>query len=354
MKALVLSGGKGTRLRPLTYTSAKQLIPVGGKPVLFYGLEAIKRAGIEEVGIIVGETAEEIKNRVKDGREFGLKVEYIYQPEPLGLAHAVKISKDFLGESPFIMYLGDNLIKDELKRFKDYFLSKEINALILLSKVPNPQDFGVVELKDGKVKKLIEKPKKPPSDLALVGVYFFDSNIFRAVEEIKPSWRGELEITEAIQWLIDHDLEVKALQIRGWWKDTGKPEDLIEANRFVLQDIERDIKGEIKNSIINGKIIIEKGAKIIDSTIRGPVIIKEGSVIVKSYIGPFTSIDRNCRIENTEIEDSIVMEGSKIIDIKSRIETSIIGRETNIKRDHMRPRVHKFIVGDHSDINLVE
>ncbi len=354
MKALILSGGKGTRLRPLTHTSAKQLIPVGGKPVLFYGIEAIKNAGIEEIGIVIGETGDEIKRAVGDGKKFGVKVTYIYQPEPMGLAHAVKISKDFLGEEKFIMYLGDNLIKDDLKKFKEHFEKNNSNSLILLAKVPNPQDFGVAEFKNGKLVKLVEKPKKPPSDLALVGVYFFDKNIFSACEEIKPSWRNELEITDAIQWLIDHKLKVEALTIKGWWKDTGKPEDLIEANRFVLEDILPEIKGEIKNSKIMGRVIIEKGAKIIESSIRGPAIIKKGTKIIKSYIGPFTSIQEECIIENTEIEDSIIMEKSEIKDVKGRIEMSIIGKEVKIFQDHSRPRIHRFILGDHSDVRLVE
>ncbi|MEO0300422.1 MAG: glucose-1-phosphate thymidylyltransferase [candidate division WOR-3 bacterium] len=354
MKALILSGGRGTRLRPLTHTSAKQLIPVGGKPILFYGIEAIKKAGIEDIGIVIGETGEEIKNAVGDGSKFGVKITYIFQPEPLGLAHAVKISRNFLADEKFIMFLGDNLIKDDLKKFREYFEKNNTNSLVLLSKVPNPQDFGVAELRDGKLIKLVEKPKKPPSDLALVGVYFFDKNIFKACEEIKPSWRNELEITDAIQWLIDHKLKVDALLIKGWWKDTGKPEDLIEANRFVLEDMEPDIKGEIIDSKIIGRVKLEEETKIIESTIRGPVVIKRGTKIIKSYIGPFTSIQENCYIENTEIEDSIIMEKSEIKEVKGRIEMSIIGKEVKIFQDHSRPRIHRFILGDHSDVRLVE
>ncbi|MEN3046214.1 MAG: glucose-1-phosphate thymidylyltransferase [Candidatus Hydrothermales bacterium] len=354
MKALILSGGRGTRLRPLTHTSAKQLIPVGGKPILFYGIEAVRNAGIENIGIVIGETGEEIKNSVGDGSKFNVKVTYIFQPKPLGLAHAVKISKDFIGDEPFIVFLGDNLIKDDLKKFREYFEKKKLNSLILLSRVSNPQDFGVAELKNGKVVRLVEKPKNPPSEFALVGVYFFDKNIFNACEEIKPSWRNELEITDAIQWLIDKNLNVDALLIKGWWKDTGKPEDLIEANRFVLEDLEPEIEGKIINSKIIGKVKVEKGAQIIESLIRGPVIIKAGTKIIKSYIGPFTSIQEDCYIENTEIEDSIIMEKSEIKNIKGRIEMSIIGKEVKIFQDHLRPRIHRFILGDHSDVRLIE
>ncbi len=351
MKALVLSGGRGTRLRPITHTSAKQLIPVANKPILFYGLEAIAECGIKDVGIVVGETKKEIISAVGDGSKFGIKVTYIDQPEPLGLAHAVKISEDFIKDEEFVMYLGDNLVKDGIKPFIENFKNKKPNSLILLAKVPNPQQFGVAELKDGKVIKLVEKPKVPKSDLALVGVYIFDKNIFKAVNSIKPSWRNELEITDAIQYLIDNGYTVDAHIITGWWKDTGKLEDILEANRILLDTLQPENFGKVENSKIDGKVVIQKGAEIINSTIRGPAIIGENSKIINSYIGPFTSIYFNTIIENSEIEHSIILENVKIKDIR-RIEDSLIGQNVEIIKSEKKPVAYRIMVGDSSRIEL--
>ncbi|MFN3966545.1 MAG: glucose-1-phosphate thymidylyltransferase, partial [Endomicrobiia bacterium] len=336
MKALVLSGGKGTRLRPITHTFAKQLVPVANKPILFYGLEAIAECGIKDVGIIVGETKNEIISAVGDGSKFGIKVTYIEQPEPLGLAHAVKISQSFLKDEEFVMYLGDNLIKDGIKSFVEKFKENKPNAQILLAKVPNPQQFGVAELKNGKVVKLVEKPKQPKSDLALVGVYMFDKNIFEAVNNIKPSWRNELEITDAIQYLIDNGYTVEPHIITGWWKDTGKLEDMLEANRIILETLKEENLGTVQNSKIEGKVIIQKDAQIINSTVRGPAIIGERTKIINSYIGPFTSIYYEVLVENSEIEHSIVLEKSRIKDIK-RIEDSLIGQNVEIIKSDKKP-----------------
>jgi len=335
MKGLVLSGGKGTRLRPITHTSAKQLVPVANKPILFYGLEAIAESGIKEVGIVVGDTKNEIKSAVGDGSKFGLKVTYIEQEAPLGLAHAVKISQSFLKDDEFVMYLGE----------------KKPNSQILLAKVTNPQHFGVAELEDGRIINLVEKPKQPKSDLALVGVYMFDKNIFEAVNVIKPSLRGELEITDAIQYLVDKKYNVLPHIITGWWKDTGKLEDMLEANRIILDTLESKNLGKVENSSIEGKVILQKNAEIKNSTIRGPVIIGENCRISNSYIGPFTSVYFNTVIENSEIEHSIVLENSKIKEVK-RIEDSLIGQNVEILKSEKKPHAYRIMVGDSSRIEI--
>ena len=352
MKALILSGGKGTRLRPITHTSAKQLIPIANKPVLFYGLETIVSCGITDVGIIVGDTKNEIKAAVGDGSKWGIKVTYIEQEAPSGLAHAVKIAKDFIGNDSFIMYLGDNVVTFGVSDLVTQFKKNKSNAQILLAKVPHPEQFGVAELKDEKVVRLEEKPKNPKSDLALVGVYLFDTKIFEAIENIKPSWRNELEITDAIQYLIDKKYDVRATIISGWWKDTGRLEDMLEANRLILDKIEPAIKGSVDElSKLDGKIVVEKGARIINSTIRGPVIIGENSAIINSYIGPFTSIYFKTNVENSEIEHSIVLENSLIKDIK-RIEDSLIGQNVTVIKTEKKPAAYRIMVGDSSRVEV--
>ncbi len=353
MKGLILSGGKGTRLRPLTFTQAKQLVPVANKPVLFYGIEALKEAGIEEIGIVVGDTKDEIQDAVGDGSRWGIHIEYIEQEAPLGLAHAVKISEDFLGKSHFVMYLGDNILKSGIKSLVEEFKEKEPNSLILLTEVPNPQMFGVAELKDEKVVRLVEKPKKPMSNLALVGVYMFDFHIFEAVNAIKPSWRDELEITDAIQHLITHGYEVIPHLVTGWWKDTGKIEDILEANLLILESISSKIEGKVDEaSKISGQIILEKGVVVKNSIIRGPAIIGAETEIIDSYIGPFTSIQKGCKIVRTEIEHSIVLEGSEIQDVGSRIDESLVGRNVKIYKCPPKPSVYRFMVGDKSEIAI--
>jgi len=353
MKALILSGGKGTRLRPITHTSAKQLLPVANKPILFYGIEAVKEAGIKHVGIVVGETKNEIKNAVGKGKKWGINVTYIEQDRALGLAHAVKISQDFIGNDNFVMYLGDNLIKDGITSLVKEFQNTRPNAQILLARVPHPEQFGVVELRGKKVLRLVEKPKRPKSDLALVGVYMFDKNIFKAVNNIKPSWRNELEITDAIQYLIDHNFAVRPHIITGWWKDTGKLEDILEANRIILDDLKKQVKGKVdKESELFGKVRIEKGAEVRKSVIRGPVIIGENSRIVNSYIGPFTSIYFKVIIENSEVEHSIILENSKIRDIR-RIEDSLVGQNVEILKSKAKPSAYRIMVGDSSRVEVV-
>ena len=353
MKGLILSGGKGTRLRPLTFTQAKQLVPVANKPVLFYGIEALKEAGISEIGIIVGDTKEEIKQATGDGSYWDLNITYIEQAAPLGLAHAVKISEEFLRGEPFVMYLGDNILKSGITSLVEEFRQKKPNSLILLTEVANPHMFGVAELEGGRVVRLVEKPKKPASNLALVGVYMFDAHIFEAVKAIKPSWRNELEITDAIQYLVEHGYEVQPHLVTGWWKDTGKIEDIIEANRLILETISGSNLGNVDDtSRINGQVVIEQGVVVKNSIIRGPAIIGENSEIADSYIGPFTSIQNSCKIIYTEIENSIVLEKSEIVEVGSRIDESLIGREVKIFKCPSKPSVYRLIVGDKSEIGI--
>jgi len=352
VKALVLSGGKGTRLRPITHTSAKQLVPVANKPILFYGLEAIAESGINDVGIIVGDTKNEIKSAVGDGSKFGIKVTYIEQEAPLGLAHAVKIAEDFIKGDEFVMYLGDNLIRDGIKALVDEFRKEKPNSQILLARVPNPQQFGVAELKDGKIVRLVEKPKQPKTDLALVGVYMFDKNIFEAVNNIKPSWRGELEITDAIQYLVKKGYNVIPHIISGWWKDTGKLEDMLEANRIILDTLRPCNSGAVENSTIDGKVVIQKGAEVKNSTIRGPAIIGENCKILNSYIGPFTSVYFNTVVENSEIEHSIILENSHIKDVR-KIEDSLIGQNVEIFKSRKKPVAYRIMVGDSSKVEII-
>jgi glucose-1-phosphate thymidylyltransferase len=353
VKGLILSGGKGTRLRPLTYTSAKQLVPVANKPVLFYGIEAMAEAGLKEIGIVVGDTHAEIRAAVGDGSRWGVHVTYIPQDAPLGLAHAVKISQPFLQEEPFVMYLGDNLLNRGIVGLVQEFAREKPAAQILLTKVPDPQMFGVAQLDNGRVVRLVEKPKEPIGDLALVGVYMFSSEIFESVNRIKPSFRNELEITDAIQDLIDRGLTVKPHIVEGWWKDTGKLEDMLEANRLILDTFERRIDGEVDaESRIEGKVVIEAGAVIRRSVIRGPAIIGRGARLTHAYVGPFTAIMNDVEITDTEIEHSIVLEGSSLRDLSNRVIDSLIGKGVKIYREPVKPSAYRFMLGDNSEVGI--
>jgi len=355
MKGLILSGGKGTRLRPLTYTGAKQLVPVANKPVLFYAIEDLVEAGITDIGIVVGDTGDQIQAAVGDGSRFGARVTYIVQEAPLGIAHGVKIARDFLGEERFVLFLGDNFIRDGIVSLVESFRGNAANCQILLAKVPNPQRFGVAQLApDGSMVRLVEKPKEFVSDLALVGIYMFDRHIFEAIARIRPSWRGELEITEAIQTLIDLGYKVSHQVLSGWWIDTGGMEDMLEANRLVLEIIEPDNRGSVDPaSHVNGKVVIEKDAQIINSTVRGPAIIGERTRIVNSYVGPFTSIYHDCLLQDSEVEHSIVLEHCKIVDVHHRIEDSLIGRNVEITRSPVKPKAYKMMLGDHSKVGII-
>lgn len=351
MKALILSGGKGTRLRPITHTSAKQLVPVANKPILFYTIEAVRDAGVTDVGIIVGDTHEEIRAACGDGSQWGVKITYIKQDEPRGLAHAVMIAEDYIGDDTFVMYLGDNLIRDGINDLVECFVREKPNSQILLARVPNPSSFGVAELDGDRIVRLVEKPKEPKSDLALVGVYMFDKTVFDAVKAIKPSWRGELEITDAIQHLVDTGRTVNAHIIRGWWKDTGKRDDMLEANRIVLEDIEASIEGEVDEaSVIHGRVRVGEGSRIISSTIRGPAVIGRNCQIVDAYIGPFTSINDGTTVQRSEVEHSIILEECTIEDLQGRMVDSLLGRNVRVTRSDLKPRAYRFMLGDSSDV----
>jgi glucose-1-phosphate thymidylyltransferase len=353
MKALVLSGGAGTRLRPITHTSAKQLVPVANKPVLFYGLEAIRDAGVTDVGIIVGDTAAEIETAVGDGSELGIRVTYIKQEAPLGLAHCVLIAQDFLGDEDFVMYLGDNFIIGGITELVDEFRAGSYDAQILLTKVENPSQFGVAELgPNGGVTTLVEKPKEPRSDLALVGVYMFRPVVHDAVRAIKPSARGELEITDALQWLIDEGRDVRPHLVTGYWKDTGRLEDMLECNRKVLESVEPHVAGTVDpDSSLIGRVVVEEGAVIERSVVRGPAIIGRDTVLRDTYVGPFTSIYFGCLLEDTEIEHSIVLEQSTIRGV-GRIEDSLIGKEVEVSPSTALPKAHRLMLGDHSRVSI--
>ena len=355
MKALVLAGGAGTRLRPITHTSAKQLVPVANKPILFYGLEAMAEAGIKAVGMIVGDTADEVMAAVGDGSRWGLEVTYLRQDRPLGLAHCVLIAREFLGDDHFVMYLGDNMLRQRVKEFVEHFEADrgDAAAQILLAPVPDPQRFGVAELAaDGSVVRLIEKPADPPSDLALVGVYLFDRRIHEAVRAIEPSARGELEITDAIQWLIDQGHLVRKQVLEGWWIDTGKLTPLLEANRLILENLDQRIDGDVdEESRIEGRVVVEAGAKLVRSTVRGPAIIGENTRIVDSYVGPFTAVYFDCEVLNSEIDHSVVLERSRIVDVP-RVVDSLIGKDVVVTRSGRRPRATRLMLGDHSEVDL--
>jgi glucose-1-phosphate thymidylyltransferase len=355
VKGLILSGGKGTRLYPLTYTRAKQLIPVANKPILFRVIEAIRDAGITDIGIVVGDTAEEIKTAVGRGGRWSIQVTYIHQEQPLGLAHAVKVSRDFLGDDPFVMFLGDNVIQGGITRLVEQFQQSDWNSQIVLTRVEHPERYGVAELNgEGRVIRLVEKPKDPPSDLALVGIYMFDHHIHQAVEEIEPSWRGELEITDAIQWLVEHGYRVFPYVHRGWWIDTGAPTAMLEANGLVLEELTPVVVGYVdRDSEVDSRVTVERGAEIINSVVRGPTIIGERSRIVNAYIGPFTSIYHDVVVENSEIERSIVLENSVIRDVPARLQDSLIGRNVTLNRSPIKPKAFKMNLGDYSQVGLL-
>ncbi|HXF37708.1 MAG TPA: glucose-1-phosphate thymidylyltransferase [Actinomycetota bacterium] len=351
MRALVLAGGEGSRLRPITHTSAKQLIPVANRPILFHALEDVAEAGITEVGIVVGHTEAEVRRAVGDGSAWGLRVTYLRQEAPLGLAHAVLVARDFLRGEPFVMYLGDNVLLEGIRRFVERFERHRPNAQIFLARVPEPERFGVAVLEGDRVVRLVEKPREHLSDLALVGVYLFDQTIVEAAAAIRPSWRNELEITDAIQHLIDTGRTVRAEMVQGWWKDTGRPEDLLEANRMLLSVQARRIEGEVDaDSRVEGAVVVEAGAKVVRSELRGPAIVGQGSLVEDAVVGPHASISPGCTVTGSRIEDSIVMERCRVIGVR-RLEGSILGRDVEV-RGSAPPGAHRIVVGDQSRLEL--
>jgi glucose-1-phosphate thymidylyltransferase len=360
MKGLILSGGKGTRLRPITHTSAKQLVPVANKPVLFYGIEAMAQAGIEDVGIVIApETGAEIERAAGDGSQFGVRITYILQDEPLGLAHAVLTAEPFLGDSAFVMYLGDNLLQGGISELVDAFREHSLDALILLTPVPDPENYGVAELATaegdgaGRVVALVEKPSEPKTDLALVGVYMFTAGIHAAARAIEPSARGELEITDAIQRLVDEGKRVEPHIVRGWWKDTGRLDDMLEANRLILDNVVARMDGELIDSQIDGRVVIEAGARLERTTVRGPAIVGSGAQLRDCYVGPYSAIGERCTITASEVEHSILLEGASVCDLDGRMESSLLGRNVTIRRGDRQPRAYRFLVGDNSDVSIL-
>lgn len=356
MKGLILSGGKGTRLYPLTYTRAKQLIPVANKPVLVRVIEAIREAGVREIGIVVGQTAPEIQEALGDGAPWDVALTYIRQDSPDGLAHAVKISRQFLDDDSFVMFLGDNVIEGGISQLIADFADKDWNSQIVLKEVANPSAYGVAKMRpNGSIERLIEKPAQPPSNLALVGIYMFDQHIFQAVDEIQPSARGEYEITDAIQWLIDHGYAVYPHLHQGWWIDTGKPTDMLEANSYVLEEITASIADSAEidaRSQVDSRVTLQAGARIVNSVLRGPTIIGKGACIENSYVGPFTSIYHGCQIRNCEIERSIILENSRVLDIDQTLRDSLIGRSATVQAGKSKPSGIKMNLGDHSALWL--
>jgi glucose-1-phosphate thymidylyltransferase len=363
LKGLILSGGKGTRLRPITHTSAKQLVPVANKPVLFYGIEAMAQAGIEEVGIIIApETGREIEAAAGDGSRFGVRITYVEQDQPLGLAHAVLTAEPFLGGSPFVMYLGDNLLQGGISDLVAAFREHGPEALILLTPVADPENYGVAELAapepgedagPGRVVRLVEKPEQPATDLALVGVYMFTARIHEAARAIEPSARGELEITDAIQHLLDAGLRVEPHIVRGWWKDTGRLEDMLEANRLILDNLVGRVQGELIDSRVDGRVVVEAGARLERTTVRGPAVIGAGARLRDCYIGPYTAVGEDCAITGAEVEHSILLAGSSVCNLDGRMESSLLGRNVTVRRSERQPRAYRFMVGDNSDISIL-
>jgi glucose-1-phosphate thymidylyltransferase len=355
LKGLILSGGAGTRLRPITHTSAKQLVPVANKPVLFYGIEALVEAGVIEIGIVIApETGDEIRAAAGDGGEFGASITYITQDRPAGLAHAVLTAEDFLGDSPFVMYLGDNLLAEGIAGLVSAFRESQPDALILLTRVDDPSSYGVAELDGDRVVKLVEKPKDPPSDLALVGVYLFGPSIFDAARSLEPSWRGELEITEAIDRLIDNGQRVESQVVSGWWKDTGQRADMLEANRLVLEEQSARIDGEVSaDSQVEGRVVIEEGASVSGSVVRGPAVIGRGARITDAFVGPYTAVGEEVEITRSEVENSILLAGARVTDLGTRMEASLLGRNVSLTRSDGMPKTLRMMVGDNSEIELI-
>jgi glucose-1-phosphate thymidylyltransferase len=355
MKGLLLAGGHGTRLRPLTYTGNKHMLPIANKPMLMYGFEHLRSAGIKEIGIVLGPLQEGIIESFGDGSKFDVKITYIDQPDPKGIAHAVLISKKFLDGDSFVVYLGDNLLKESIPKLAKEFQESDADAMVVVSKVEDPSRFGVVKIQDGKIVKLVEKPKQFLSDLALTGVYFLHPSIFPVIETLKPSWRNELEITEAIQSILEKGGKVTYHTVSGWWKDTGRPEDILEANKLVLSDLKTTINGKVEDGVtVYGNVEIAEGAVVRrGASIRGPVTIGEGSEIGEdAYVGPFTSIGSRVKVLRAEIENSIVLDGA-IINCKERIVDSIIGKNSKIVSNlNSRPSGRRFVIGESTFVGL--
>ena len=355
IKGLVLSGGKGSRLRPFTYTNAKQLVPIANKPVIFYTIEQLVETGITDIGIVVGDTGEQVAAAIGDGSRFGASITFIQQDAPLGIAHGVATARDFLGDSRFVLYLGDNFVMGGIESYVERFAANGSSSQILLHPVPNPEAFGIAELIEGRVARLVEKPREPKSNLAVVGIYMFDPSVHDVISGLSPSWRGELEITDAIQGLIDRGLRVDAEVMDRYWIDTGKMDDMLNANRMVLSALQPHCAGSLdEKSRVHEPVLIEEGARIEDSVLRGPIVIGRDTEIVNSYIGPNTSIDARCRIVGCRIEDSIVMEDTRIEHLHWPVVKSMIGRFVELQGGHNAGGGYSLTLGDHSRIEMPE
>jgi glucose-1-phosphate thymidylyltransferase len=354
VKALIASGGRGTRLRPITHTRNKHLIPIANKPILHYAIEAVVQAGIKEIAIVVNADSDEVPRAIGDGSRWGASITYLPQESPGGLAQVVGLAEKFMGKDRFIFFLGDNMVVGGVKRFVDEFERSGCHCFLTLARVKDPERFGVPELRNGRIVSIEEKPQHPKSSYAVAGIYLYDHHIFEAVKAIKPSGRGELEISDAHQYLIDKGLTVGYSEITGWWKDTGKPTDLLEANRLILDNIVSDVRGEVDGkSLVAGKVVVEPGARIINSVVRGPAIIGENCVIENAFIGPFTSIGNNTVVRNSEVEYSIILRECKILDVRIRLEGSILGNDVEVVEGTGKPHVHRFMIGDQSRVEVV-
>jgi glucose-1-phosphate thymidylyltransferase len=354
MKALIASGGRGTRLRPITHTRNKHLIPIANKPILHYAIEAAAHAGITEVGIVINADSDEVPQAIGDGARWGIHITYIPQQAPGGLAQVVALAEEFVGTDKFIFYLGDNMVVGGVRRFIEEFEKSNSNCFLTLARVKDPERFGVPEIRDGRIVAVEEKPKHPKSSFAVAGIYLYDHHIFEAVKAIQPSGRGELEISDAHQYLIEKGYKIGYTEITGWWKDTGKPTDLLEANRLVLDNITPSNEGTVdERSTVAGKVVIQKGARIINSVVRGPAIIGEECVIEESYVGPFSSIGSHTTVRKSEIEYSIILRDCKILDVGIRLEGSILGNDVEIVEASGKPLVHRFMIGDQSRVEVV-
>jgi len=354
MKALIASGGRGTRLRPITHTRNKHLIPIANKPILHYAIEAAAHAGITEVGIVINADSDEVPRAIGDGARWGIHITYIPQQAPGGLAQVVALAEEFVGTDKFIFYLGDNMVVGGVRRFIEEFEKSNSNCFLTLARVKDPERFGVPEIRDGRIVAVEEKPKHPKSSFAVAGIYLYDHHIFEAVKAIKPSGRGELEISDAHQYLIEKGFKIGYTEITGWWKDTGKPTDLLEANRLVLDNITPSNEGTVdERSTVAGKVVIQQGARIINSVVRGPAIIGEECVIEESYVGPFSSIGSHTTVRKSEIEYSIILRDCKILDVGIRLEGSILGNDVEIVEASGKPLVHRFMIGDQSRVEVV-
>jgi glucose-1-phosphate thymidylyltransferase len=356
LKGLVLSGGKGSRLRPFTYTGAKQLVPIANKPILFYALEQLVECGIRDIGIVVGETGDQVRAAVGDGSRFGARVTYVNQDAPLGIAHAIKVSRPFLGDSPFVVFLGDNFIKGGVLPYVERFRRRAPDCQVLLKSVPNPRDFGVAQFENGRLARVVEKPSQPPSDLAVIGVYMFNDPVFEAVEAIRPSARGELEITDTIQYLIDHGRGVSAEVIEGPWIDTGKMDDLLAANRMILETLAPRSAGDVDAaSCLEGAVVLEEGCRVEGSVIEGPAIIGERARIINSRVGPFTSVYHDSRVQGSHLEGSVVLENTVIDGLGAPVRDSLIGRNVELRGGGTRGpegASYRLVLGDFSRIRV--